>query len=460
MELSSLTAISPIDGRYEKDTSQLRNIFSEFGLLKYRVQIEIRWLQKLAAAKEIQEIPCFNECMNNVLNTLIDNFSLDDAKKIKEFESLINHDLKSVEYFLKEKLSSISGFQDVIEFVHFACTSDDINNLAYALMLSYTRRQILLPMWKQIIDSIKLLACSHRDISCLSRTHGQPATPSTVGKEMANFFYRLIRQYRQLEQIEILGKINGSVGNYNAHMVAYSNVDWHKFSKEFVTSFEGVSWNPYTTQIEPHDYIAEFFSCVTRFNTILIDFNRDIWGYVALGYFKQYSISTEIGSSVMPHKINPINFEKSEGNLGLANVIMNFFSSKLPISRWQRDLSDSTVLRNIGVGVAYSLVAYRSSLKGIDTLKVDSEHLLNELNQHWIVIAEAIQTVMRRYGIKGSYEMLKEFTKGRYVSDSEMKSFIDSLPLPILEKERLKKISPDKYIGYAKNLVDESITFF
>ncbi|UVK77546.1 MAG: adenylosuccinate lyase [Sodalis sp. Fse] len=454
MELSYLTAVSSVDGRYGKKISSLRAIFSEFALLKFRVQVEVRWLQKLAACAGVKEVPFFEDHANAYLNEIVANFSVDNAERIKTIECTINHDVKAVEYFLKEKIATVPALKKVSEFIHFACTSEDINNLSHALMLFTVRQEVLLPTWRQIIDAVKTLATDYRDISLLSRTHGQPATPSTLGKEMANVAYRLARQYRQLEQVQILGKINGSVGNYNAHMVAYPEVDWHQFSKEFVTAL-GLDWNPYTTQIEPHDYIAELFDCVARFNTILIDFDRDIWGYIALNHFKQRSITGEVGSSTMPHKVNPIDLENSEGNLGLANAVMNHLTAKLPLSRWQRDLTDSTVLRNLGVGIGYALIAYQSTLKGISKLEVNKDLLLAELDQHWEVLAEPIQTVMRRYGIEKPYEKLKAFTRGHRVDALGMQAFIDSLSLPIAEKIRLKAMTPTNYIGRAAVMVDE-----
>ncbi|NDK97747.1 adenylosuccinate lyase [Photorhabdus bodei] len=454
MELSSLTAVSPIDGRYGDKVSALRTIFSEFGLLKFRVQVEVRWLQKLAECAEIKEVPAFDTDANAYLNEIIANFNEQDAMRIKTIERATNHDVKAVEYFLKEKVAHIPALHQVSEFIHFACTSEDINNLAYALMLQTAREEVLLPQWHQMIDTIKKMASEYRDLPLLSRTHGQPATPSTVGKEFANVAHRMERQYRQLEQAEILGKINGAVGNYNAHIAAYPQVDWHQFSETFVTSL-GITWNPYTTQIEPHDYIAELFDTIARFNTILIDFDRDIWGYIALNHFKQKTVAGEIGSSTMPHKVNPIDFENSEGNLGLANAVFGHLASKLPISRWQRDLTDSTVLRNLGVGLGYALIAYQATMKGLNKLEVNEQHLLDELDQNWEVLAEPIQTVMRRYGIEKPYEKLKELTRGKRVNSEGMKTFIDGLDLPEEEKIRLKTMTPANYIGRAITLVDE-----
>lgn len=454
MELSSLTAVSPVDGRYGDKVSPLRAIFSEFGLLKFRVEVEVRWLQKLAATAEIREVPAFDADANAFLDKIVAEFSEEDAARIKTIERTTNHDVKAVEYFLKEKVAAIPALHAVNEFIHFACTSEDINNLSHALMLDSARRDVILPHWRQIIDALKTLAQEYRDIPLLSRTHGQPATPSTIGKEFANVAYRMERQYRQLQQVEILGKINGAVGNYNAHLAAYPEVDWHQFSESFVTSL-GINWNPYTTQIEPHDYIAELFDCIARFNTILIDFDRDIWGYIALNHFKQKTIAGEIGSSTMPHKVNPIDFENSEGNLGLANAVLAHLASKLPVSRWQRDLTDSTVLRNLGVGVGYALIAYQATMKGISKLEVNRDRLADELDHNWEVLAEPIQTVMRRYGIEKPYEKLKELTRGKRVDAAGIQEFIDGLALPEAEKTRLKAMTPANYIGRAIAMVDD-----
>jgi adenylosuccinate lyase len=454
MELSSLTAVSPVDGRYGDKVSPLRAIFSEFGLLKFRVEVEVRWLQKLATTVEIKEVPAFDADANAFLDAIVANFSEEDAARIKTIERTTNHDVKAVEYFLKEKVADIPALHAVSEFIHFACTSEDINNLSHALMLETARRDVIVPFWNKLIDAVKGLAHEYRDIPLLSRTHGQPATPSTMGKEMANVAYRLERQLRQLSKIEVLGKINGAVGNYNAHISAYPEVDWHQLSEQFVTSL-GITWNPYTTQIEPHDYIAELFDCIARFNTILIDFDRDIWGYVALNHFKQKTIAGEIGSSTMPHKVNPIDFENSEGNLGLANAMMQHLASKLPVSRWQRDLTDSTVLRNLGVGIGYALIAYQATLKGISKLEVNRDRLLDELDHNWEVLAEPIQTVMRRYGIEKPYEKLKELTRGKRVDAAGMQTFIDSLELPEEEKVRLKQMTPANYLGRAVQMVDD-----
>ncbi|MGL4734256.1 MAG: adenylosuccinate lyase [Enterovibrio sp.] len=453
MQLSALSALSPLDGRYGEKLIALRPIFSEFGLLKYRVLVEIRWLQKLAATKDIAEVAPFSADVELFLQDIFAQFSERDAMRIKEIERVTNHDVKAVEYFLKEKFAAHPELQAVSEFIHFACTSEDINNCAHALMLQEARQTVLLPQMRALVHTLTTLAKSYRNVALLSRTHGQPATPTTVGKELANFAYRLQRQIEQVEQVEILAKMNGAVGNYNAHLSAYPQVDWHQLSEQFVTEL-GLCWNPYTTQIEPHDYIAQLFDALTRFNTILIDFSRDIWGYIALGVFTQKSISGEIGSSTMPHKINPIDFENAEGNLGLANAIFTHLGQKLPISRWQRDLSDSTVLRNLGVGAGYALVAYHSLLKGLTKLDVDPQMLELHLSQNWEVLAEPIQTVMRRYGIEKPYEKLKELTRGKRITAGELALFIDGLALPEAEKERLKALTPSNYLGDAARLVD------
>lgn len=451
--LSPLTTISPLDGRYNTQTHAIRKIFSEFSLLKFRVQIEIYWLLKLSNASLIIELPKLNLVERTFLNNLIVNFDINDAKYIKKIEQITNHDLKAIEYFLKEKIKTLPNFEKkVSEFIHFACTSDDINNLAYGLMLIDAKKKILLPIWLTIINKIKEFSINYKNIPLLSRTHGQPASPSTIGKEMANFAYRLMRQLHQLKSIKILGKMNGAVGNYNAHIIAYPQINWQKFNEEFVTSL-GISWNPYTTQIEPHDYIAELSNCIVRFNTILINFNQDIWGYIALQYFITYKHDHEIGSSTMPHKVNPIDFENSEGNLGLSNAILNYFSKKLPISRWQRDLSDSTVLRNLGVAIGYSIVAYQSILKGMNRLILNEKYVLQEVNKNWIVLGEAIQVIMRKYNIHQSYECTKKFIfNTKDINYNTITTFIDSLPLPITEKEKLKNMTPAIYIGLAANL--------
>ncbi|GLR75007.1 adenylosuccinate lyase [Aliivibrio sifiae] len=455
MELSALTAVSPVDGRYGSKTISLRSIFSEYGLLKYRTVVEVRWLQKLAATQSIAEVATLSAEANQFLDNIAANFSEEDAMRIKDIERTTNHDVKAVEYFLKEKVADFPELHAINEFIHFACTSEDINNTSHALMLKEARDTVILPEIRNVIDAIKALANEYRDIPLLSRTHGQPASPSTMGKEMANVAYRMERQYKQIENVEILAKINGAVGNYNAHLSAYPDVDWHAFSEEFITESLGVNWNPYTTQIEPHDYIAELFDAIARFNTILLDFDRDVWGYIALGHFKQKTIAGEIGSSTMPHKVNPIDFENSEGNLGLANAIFSHLAQKLPVSRWQRDLTDSTVLRNLGVGCGYAIIAYTSTLKGISKLEINRAALEAELDKNWEVLAEPVQTVMRRYGIEKPYEKLKELTRGKRVDGEGMRAFIDGLEIPADEKTRLKEMTPANYIGQAIELTDK-----
>ena len=454
MELSALTAISPVDGRYGSKTSDLRPIFSEFGLTKYRVTVEVRWLQKLSATEEIKEVPAFSDAANVALNNIVSEFSEQDALRIKKIEATTNHDVKAVEYFLKEKIADNAELNAVTEFIHFACTSEDINNLSHGLMLKECREQVLLPVMDEVLAQIKALAVEYKSIPMMCRTHGQPASPSTLGKEMANVYIRLKRQRQQIAEIELLGKINGAVGNYNAHLSAYPEVNWHQFSDEFVSSL-GLTWNAFTTQIEPHDYIAELFDAVARFNTILIDFDRDIWGYIALGHFKQKTIAGEIGSSTMPHKVNPIDFENSEGNLGIANALFNHLAQKLPISRWQRDLTDSTVLRNLGVGFGHALIAYQATLKGISKLEVNEANLANELDSNWEVLAEPVQTVMRRYGIEKPYEKLKELTRGKRVNGDSMREFINNLELSDAVKAELCLLTPASYIGRAVSFIDE-----
>ena len=453
MELSALSALSPVDGRYGSKVKALRPIFSEFGLIKYRVTVEVRWLQKLAQAEEINEVPTFSKQAITALNAIVDNFNEEDALRIKHIEATTNHDVKAVEYFLKEQVADNAELNAVTEFIHFACTSEDINNLSHGLMLNTCREEVLLPELDKILSAIKALAFEYKSIPMMCRTHGQPASPSTLGKEMANVYVRLKRQRQQIANVELLGKINGAVGNYNAHISAYPEVNWHEFSQTFVESL-GLRWNAFTTQIEPHDYIAELFDAIARFNTILIDFDRDVWGYIALGHFKQKTIAGEIGSSTMPHKVNPIDFENSEGNLGIANALFSHLAQKLPISRWQRDLTDSTVLRNLGVGFAHGLIAYQATLKGISKLEVNEQNLLNELDKNWEVLAEPIQTVMRRYGIEKPYEKLKYLTRGKRVNGDSMREFIDNLELPEKAKDALKAMTPASYIGRAVEFID------
>jgi adenylosuccinate lyase len=446
--LSALTAISSIDGRYREKCAQLSEFFSEFALIKYRTLVEIRWLQKLADNPAITEVQPLSASENQFLDSLVKNFSIADAEQVKAIEATTNHDVKAIEYFIKEKIAAEPGFTSQLEFVHFACTSEDINNLSYALMINDGRAQVLLPLMQEVNATLESLAREHAEQPMLARTHGQTASPTTVGKEFANVVYRLRRQISQFGHNEVLGKINGAVGNYNAHLSAYPDVDWQAHAKEFVESL-GINWNPYTTQIEPHDYIAELFGSLCRYNTILIDLNRDIWGYISLGYFKQKSIAGEVGSSTMPHKVNPIDFENSEGNLGMANAILQHLGEKLPISRWQRDLTDSTVLRNIGAGLAHSVIAYRSILKGLSKLELNSDALLSDLDQSWEVLAEPIQTVMRRYGIEQPYEKLKELTRGQVISQDTLAEFINRLEIPQTAKAELLALTPASYIGNA-----------
>ena len=449
LALDALTALSPLDGRYEKKTAALRRYFSEYGLIRLRVLVEVRWLQALASHKGITEVPVFSAATNQFLDDIVTGFPVTDARRVKEIEATTNHDVKAVEYFLKEKTKSNAEIAKVSEFLHFACTSEDINNLAYALMLKEARASVMLPAMDRLIDTIGKMAKRHADQPMLARTHGQPASPTTVGKELANVAYRLKRAREQAARVELLGKINGAVGNYNAHLVSYPDVDWPAFAKQFVEGL-GLSWNAYTTQIEPHDYIAELMQAMSRFNTILIDLNRDVWGYISLAYFKQKTVKGEVGSSTMPHKVNPIDFENSEGNLGLANTLFHHLAEKLPVSRWQRDLTDSTVLRNLGVGLGYSLLAWDSCLRGIGKLEVNPARLNEDLDANWDVLAEAVQTVMRRYGIPEPYEKLKELTRGKGgLTREALHTFINDLDLPKDAKARLLALTPATYTGNA-----------
>ncbi|TEU30696.1 adenylosuccinate lyase [Alkanindiges illinoisensis] len=448
--MNSLTALSPLDGRYAKKCDALRPYLSEFGLIAARVTVEVRWLQSLARHEGIAEVAPFSDATNAALDAIVSNFSEDDALRIKTIEATTNHDVKAVEYFLKEKIAGIDELATVGEFIHFACTSEDINNLSHALMLK-NGREVLLDNMRQLRDAITALALKHADQPMLSRTHGQTASPTTLGKEMANVAYRLARQIKQFEQVELLGKINGAVGNYNAHLSAYPDIDWAAHAEGFVTSL-GLDFNPYTTQIEPHDYMAELFDALKRFNTILIDFNRDVWGYISLGYFKQKLKEGEVGSSTMPHKVNPIDFENSEGNLGIANAVLAHLGEKLPVSRWQRDLTDSTVLRNMGVGFAQSLIAFEACLKGIGKLELNSDRLLADLDAAQEVLAEPIQTVMRRYNVEQPYEKLKKLTRGQAMTRDVMVSFVQSEELaavPEADRQRLAEMTPASYTGSA-----------
>lgn len=451
MKLSPLTALSPIDGRYGEKTAALRPIFSEYGLIRYRIFIEIRWLQALATHPKITELKPLSPQATAALDAIHSNFSEQDALRIKTIESKTNHDLKAVEYFLKEKMAENKELAYASEFIHFACTSEDINNLAYGLMLKDARQLCITPLQEQLIQQLTQFAHQYAQQPMLARTHGQTASPTTVGKEFAVFAHRLQCQQQPLSAIPIMGKINGAVGNFNAHVVAYPAVDWPSLSRQFVENL-GLTWNPYTIQIEPHDALAELLQAMMRFNTILIDFNRDMWGYIALGYFKQKMVQDEVGSSTMPHKVNPIDFENSEGNLGMANALFDFMANKLPISRWQRDLTDSTVLRNLGVGFAHSLIAYQATLKGLSKLEINVERLDHDLDQNWEVLAEAIQTVMRRYGLEKPYEKLKELTRGQRINGPLLHNFIDSLELPAIVKSELKDLTPHNYIGNAADL--------
>ena len=450
MKFNTLTSISPIDGRYGDKTSHLKVIFSEFGLIKYRILVEVRWLQAMSANPQILEVPIFNDATNKSLDAIVENFSLEDAEAVKTIERTTNHDVKAVEYFLKDKIVGNWALEQVSEFIHFACTSEDINNLSHALMLS-DGRKVLLQQMQNLSNLIANLAKDNAEIPMLSRTHGQTASPTTLGKEMANFSARLNRQISQFEQVSIMGKFNGAVGNFNAHISAYPDIDWPAASQDFIESL-GVNYAAYTAQIEPHDYIAEYYHAMNRFNTILIDFSRDIWGYISLGYFKQKTIAGEVGSSTMPHKVNPIDFENGEGNLGLANAIGEHLANKLPISRWQRDLSDSTVLRNLGVSCAHSLIAFSSITKGISKLEINEAKLLEDLDNAWEVLAEPIQTVMRRYGVENPYEKLKELTRGQKINAQILQDFVATLDIPEEAKKSLAQLTPMNYIGDAIKL--------
>ena len=450
MELSALTAISPVDGRYFDKTNVLSTIFSEFGLIKYRVLIEVKWLQAMSENAGIPEVPKFSDQAVQFLADIATNFSVEDAQAVKDIERTTNHDVKAVEYFLKDKIKDNTELNAVTEFFHFACTSEDINNLSHALML-LEGREVVLEQMQNVLSLIGALAKDNASIPMLSRTHGQTASPTTVGKEMANFAYRLRRQIEHLQAVKIMGKFNGAVGNFNAHISAYPDLDWQSISQDFIEGL-GVNYAPYTAQIEPHDYMAEYFHAVNRFNTILIDFCRDIWGYVSLGYFKQKTIAGEVGSSTMPHKVNPIDFENGEGNLGIANALNTHLADKLSISRWQRDLSDSTVLRNLGVSCAHCLVAYASIAKGIGKLETNETRLLQDLDSSWEVLAEPIQTVMRRYGIENPYEKLKALTRGQTIDAQVLAEFVKDLDMPDEAKKALSELTPMTYIGDADKL--------
>jgi adenylosuccinate lyase len=457
MELTALNALSPLDGRYQSKVDPLRPFFSEYALIKHRALVEVEWLKALAAAPSIKEIQAFSPSTIQELDAAINNFGEADAAQVKTIEMRTNHDVKALEYWLKDKFANNAEIKKASEFIHFACTSEDINNLSHALMLKNAREQVMLPSLAGLIARLTELANQLADQPMLSRTHGQTASPSTMGKELANVVYRLKRQEKQLKNNEILGKINGAVGNFNAHLSAYPYVDWESFAKQFVESL-GLTYNPMTIQIEPHDYMAELYDALARINTILIDINRDIWGYISVGYFKQKLKAGEIGSSTMPHKVNPIDFENSEGNLGLANAILRHLAEKLPISRWQRDLTDSTVLRNMGVAFGYTLLGYDSCLRGLNKLEVNPQRLAEDLNNSWEVLAEPIQTVMRRYGIENPYEQLKELTRGKDgINQASLQTFIQTLAIPAEAKQYLLNLTPATYIGKANELAKKHI---
>ncbi|MFZ6752284.1 adenylosuccinate lyase [Undibacterium sp. Dicai25W] len=451
MSLSSLSALSPLDGRYAAKVDALRSTLSEAGFMHHRVKVEISWLQALSQAG-FDEIKPFSTAANALLDKLAAEFSEADAQRIKDIEAVTNHDVKAVEYWLKEQVKDVPELVAASEFIHFACTSEDINNTSHGMMLKTARDSVMLPALNKLITRLTELAHTNADVPMLSRTHGQAASPTTLGKEMANVVARLQRALKRIEQVEILGKMNGAVGNYNAHLSAYPHYDWESFSKNVIEQRLGLTYNPYTIQIEPHDYMAEMFDAFARVNTILLDLNRDIWGYISVGYFKQKTKAGEIGSSTMPHKVNPIDFENSEGNLGLANSLLRHLSEKLPVSRWQRDLTDSTVLRNIGVALGYTLLAYDSCLRGLNKLETNPERLAADLDATWEVLAEPVQTVMRRYAIENPYEQLKELTRGKGISKEALREFVESLAIPQEAKDVLLAMTPANYIGIAAKL--------
>ena len=451
MSFTMLTALSPLDGRYAAKVDTLRPQFSEYGLIRRRLQVEIEWLKALAAEPHFAEIPAFSPATIAALDALVANFEPQHAAEVKEIEAVTNHDVKALEYWIKKKLADNAEVMRVSEFIHFACTSEDINNLSHALMLKAARDEVLLSSIDKLIARLRELAHQLADVPMMSRTHGQPATPSTMGKEMANVVYRLTRARQRIAAVSLLGKINGAVGNYNAHLAAYPGYDWEGFAKQFVESL-GLEFNPYTIQIEPHDAMAELFDAFARTNTILLDLDRDVWGYISLGFFKQKVKAGEIGSSTMPHKVNPIDFENSEGNLGLANAVLKHLAEKLPVSRWQRDLTDSTVLRNMGVGLGYALLGYDSLLRGLGKLEANPQCMLDDLDANWELLAEPIQTVMRRYGIANPYEKLKELTRGQRVSREGMQAFVATLEIPEAAKAELLKLTPWDYTGKAAEL--------
>jgi len=452
MNLNPLIALSPLDGRYAAQVEGLRNLFSEYGLMKFRIKVELEWLKMLAAEPGVEEVKPFSEATIREIDDVIANFTVQHGEEVKAIEARTNHDVKAIEYWLKERLSGNAEVMAASEFIHFACTSEDINNLSHALMLKTARNTVVLPALDEVIHKLQQLAHELADLPMMCRTHGQPATPSTMGKELANTVYRLKRQREQLVSQEILGKINGAVGNYNAHLVAYPQIDWESLCGRFVSGL-GLTFNPYTIQIEPHDYMAELYQVVGRINTILIDLNRDIWGYISLGYFKQKVKKDEVGSSTMPHKVNPIDFENSEGNLGMANAILQHLAEKLPLSRWQRDLTDSTVLRNMGVGFGYTMLGFKACLKGLNKLEINPAAITEELGRSWELLAEPIQTVMRRYGVPNPYEQLKELTRGKDgITRETLSAFIKGLEIPEAEKARLLELTPIAYVGKAAEL--------
>ncbi|HEX5463395.1 MAG TPA: adenylosuccinate lyase [Burkholderiales bacterium] len=452
MDLTTLTALSPLDGRYHGKIASLRDVFSELALIRYRVHVEIEWLKALSREPAIVEVPAFSAVAEAHLDTVAASFAEADGAAIKAIEARTNHDVKAVEYWLKEQLSGDPEVAPVLEFVHFACTSEDINNLSHALMLKRARDDVLLPALDAIIEKLRALTAEYAAVPMLAHTHGQPASPTTLGKEFANFVHRLVRARQRFATVPILGKINGAVGNYSAHAAAYPSFDWERFARAFVEGL-GLEFSPYTTQIEPHDAMAELFDACARTNTILVDLDRDCWGYISLGYLKQKMKAGEVGSSTMPHKVNPIDFENSEGNLGVANALLRHMSDKLPVSRWQRDLTDSTVLRNMGVALGHALLAYDSLSKGLGRIEADTARLAQDLDATWEVLAEPIQTVMRRYRITGAYEQLKELTRGKSGIDREaLHAFITGLSIPDAEKERLLALTPASYTGFAADL--------
>ncbi|MGD9265093.1 MAG: adenylosuccinate lyase [Lysobacterales bacterium] len=451
MQLSTLTAISSVDGRYAGRTAKLREIFSEYGLIRYRVIVEVRWFQALAACAEIPQVPALGGTEKAFLDDLVGNFGVKDAERVKAIEATTNHDVKAVEYYLKERFADNDRLSASDEFLHFACTSEDINNLAYALMLADASDQVFQPAFADIDTALVAMAREHADLPMLSRTHGQAASPTTLGKEIANVAMRLGRQAEQLRQQSMLGKINGAVGNFNAHIVACPQIDWPAFAENFVSSL-GLDWNPWTTQIEPHDWMAEYFHVLSRYHTVLIDLCRDVWAYISMGYFRQKTVAGEVGSSTMPHKVNPIDFENAEGNLGVANALLNHLAGKLPLSRWQRDLTDSTVLRTLGTAAGHSVIAYASLLKGLGKLQVNAEKIAADLGASWEVLAEPIQTVMRLHGIDNPYEQLKELTRGKAIDAQSLRAFIEKLDIPADARHRLLALTPAGYTGNAAQM--------